>query len=448
MPIIDTSGGNDTSLATQQGAPDISGTDWTFEHIRTLITWLNYSNVNLFLIDMSIRYFKSILSHVMAYTLLFSTISSTISISQLGISVDNSPTLYYGIQYTFIAASTLSTLLIGYVKLFKVQEALDMNSVLYKQWLTFSTRISSEFQMPVHMRTSALELLQNMKNEYIDLFCKNATIPFPVQRSANLYFQKNLATTAVRPGCWSRPNYVKRTNIFFIFQDIIKNEIKRLSAELTPIMFNGHLGEYDNMVPSYYSSGAGGGEGANASPHTPILPGMTRQNTAGTGAPHYIGPQAVIEYKYDGPFIVIDVKDRSESAAFIRQNLRHKKSEAAASAAAAPVATNTSPTGETSRKRSTLMSHFKRQPSNGQSTLLDVFDIPSRKERQMSFSLPEMTIIQQSCDNQKQQLKDSFAHPNTSSHSSDTNSVTSMHSTHDGEHEHERMRDSGLDNEF
>ena len=365
-----------------------SESDWSFEHIRTLITWLNYSNVNLFLIDMSIKYFKSILSHVMAYTLLFSTVSSTISISQLGISQESSPSLYSGIQYAFIAASTLSTLLIGYVKLFKVQESLDTNTMLYKNWLEFSTRISSEFQMPVHMRTSALELLQDMKTDYIDLFCKNATIPFPVQRSANLYFQKHLATTPVRPSCWSRPNYIKRTNIFFIFQDIIKNEIKRLSAELTPINCTyDESTEFDNVVPSYY-------------PHNGTMP-------------RYIGQQAIIEYKYDGPFVVIEVKDRAESAAFIRQNIRQKKQAS-------------QPTSDRMIRRKTFLTRLAatataNNTEQSDPDLLDILSGPKRRERQMSFSLPERSLIQQT-------QTQSQSHKNSSNSGGDTNQHHNLHS--------------------
>jgi hypothetical protein len=349
----------------QGSVSDAPESDWTFEHIRTLITWLNYSNVNLFLIDMSIKYFKMILSQVMAYTLLFSTISSTISISQLGISESETPALYKGVQYTFIAASTLSTLLIGYVKLFKVQESLDTNTGLYKQWLTFSTRISSEFQMPVHMRASALELLQAMKNEYIELFCKNANIPFPVQRSANLYFQRNLGATAIRHGCLSRPNYIKRTNVFFIFQDIIKNEIKRLSAELTPITYD-YDDEYDDVVPSYY-----GGKGQlNRSQRQP-------------------GPMAIIEYKYDGPFIVIDVKDRNDSPAVIRQKIQRRRQKMQRAASSQPQ----QPSHESEGRRKSILGRMMRHDTEDE----EVVEVPtSRRERQMSFSLPERTIIQQS----------------------------------------------------
>jgi hypothetical protein len=366
---------------------DVSGAsaqidDWTFEYIRTLVTWLNYSNVNLFLIDMSIRYYKMILSHVMAYTLLFSTISSTISISQLGISKEAFPILYNGIQYAFIAASTLSTLLIGYVKLFKVQESLDANTVLYKNWLSFSTRISSEFQMPVHMRTSALTLLQDMKNEYIDLFCRNASIPFAVQRSANRYFQRNLGATPVTYGCWSRPNYIKRTNIFFIFHDIIKDEIKRLSAELTPITdYGADDDEYENIVPSYYQGGVPGGQG------TPKIP-------------KYIGPQAIIEYKYDGPFIVIEVRDRNDSAAF----MRHKTRQAAAARRR-----QLKELSDDARRKVTLMSRLKAaaaaaapgsavddsgDESRRGGGFLELLHVPMRRERQMSFSLPERSLMQ------------------------------------------------------
>jgi hypothetical protein len=430
--------------------------DWTFEHIRTLITWLNYSNVNMFLIDLSIKYYKSIISHIMAYTLLFSTVSSTISISQLGISQETQPQLFAIVQYCFIGASTLSTLLIGYMKLFKVQESLDTNTLLYKSWLTFSTRISSEFQMPVHMRTSALELLQNMKNEYIELFCKDANIPFPVKNSANNYFRRNLNRRNLTilsarndnsccSSCFAyRVNYIKRTNVFFIFQDIIKNEIKRLSAELTPINYATD-NQFDNLVPSYYGN---------------INEDTYKRNK--------LNPQVTIEYIYDGPFIIIDVKDRSESMSYTGKKQHNRDTDLAEEAAkiarstldtykanvqqlindpsnfrqanprgfgdavssseyddmnmnfsgvspaspsanravssflseenenkiindAIAVAISTSnATNDHSKRRKTILSRLKRSDES------DPEFPPSRRERQMSFTLPERSLLQQS----------------------------------------------------
>ena len=432
---------------------DVSGTqqqqqekenDWTFEHIRTLVTWLNYSNVNMFLIDLSIKYYRTIITNVMAYTLLLSTISSTISISQLGISKESQPLLYDIIQYSFIGASTFSTLLIGYMRLFKVQETLDTNTLLYKSWLSFSTRISSEFQMPVHMRTSALELLQDMKNEYIDLFCKNPDIPLYVKLMANNYFQRNLNTmNSYRfrgAGCfYVRPNYIKRTNVFFIFQDIIKNEIKRLSAELTPINYE-ETEEDEHCVPSYYDGETGG---------QTYRPNNTYKKTR-------FSSRAIIEYKYDGPFIIIDVRDRDESITFRDDRKRVANDEAVAAAAtlanykaataafsaaaaaassgarhgslpdltaaaelvdiagdemermAAHIAASTGLTFESSNqnqqprnnpnRRKTLFKHFRKSSDaigdNRQRS--ESPPPPSRRERQMSFSLPERSLIEQS----------------------------------------------------
>ena len=405
--------------------------DWTFEHIRTLVTWLNYSNVNMFLIDLSIKYYRTIITNIMAYTLLLSTISSTISISQLGISKDNQPLLYNVIQYSFIGASTFSTLLIGYMRLFKIQETLDTNTLLYKSWLSFSTRISSEFQMPVHMRTSALVLLQDMKNEYIDLFCKNPDIPIYVKLLANNYFQRNLTTMAsYRSNKWyicrSRPNYIKRTNVFFIFQDIIKNEIKRLSAELTPINYE-EADDDDHYVPSYY-------DGAET-----YKPKSTYKNTR-------FSSRAIIEYKYDGPFIVIDVRDKDESITFKGDRKRANEGAAAATIAnykaataafsaaavaaaagssnysenipeltaaaelvevagdemgkmAAHIAASTGLTFTSPRaKRKTLLNRFRRSSDeigdNRQRS--ESPPLPSHRERQMSFTLPERCLIEQS----------------------------------------------------
>jgi hypothetical protein len=155
-----------------------------------------------------------------------------------------------------------------------------------------------------------------MKNEYIDLFCKNPDIPIYVKILANNYFQRNLTTmTSYRSNKWYvcrvRPNYIKRTNVFFIFQDIIKNEIKRLSAELTPI--NYEETEDDHYVPSYY-------DGIHTESYRPK---DTYKNTR-------FSSRAIIEYKYDGPFIVIDVRDRDESITFKDDRARAANEDAAA----------------------------------------------------------------------------------------------------------------------
>jgi hypothetical protein len=268
--------------------------DWTYEHIRTLIYWMNIANINVFLLDASIQYYKKIVMQVMAFTFLFSSLSTTISLSQLGIDEKNNPNLSSAIKYTFVVASTISTILVGYVKLFKLQEMMDANIEMHKDWLEFATKISGELQMPKHLRTPALKLLQDMKDSYIGLFCKRPYIPAYIKRYANNYFMRYTQSNKDEERsywCCTRNNYIKRTNIFFVFQDIMKNEIKRLAGEI-------ELGNSPVTNP-YEQTLIDGPLAVGSHLGAPKLP---------TSAD--IRPNIMIRYIYDGPFISIEVVDK------------------------------------------------------------------------------------------------------------------------------------------
>lgn len=266
-----------------------NGRDWTYEHIRTLIYWMNIANINIFLLDASIQHYKKIVMQVMAFTFLFSSLSTTISLSQLGIDAQKNPGLADGIKYTFVVASTISTILVGYVKLFKLQEMMDADIEMHKDWLEFATKISGELQMPKRLRTPALKLLQDMKESYIGLFCKRPFVPGMVKRYANRYFM-NYTQSAIEERsclCCARHNYIKRTNIFFVFQDIMKNEIKRLAAEIE--VGNTVVNENDDPIID-------GPLAAGTELGRPKLPTSSE-----------LKQNFMIRYIYDGPFISIEV---------------------------------------------------------------------------------------------------------------------------------------------
>jgi hypothetical protein len=229
---------------------------------------------------------------VMAFTFLFSSLSTTISLSQLGIDEDRYPGLANGIKYTFVVASTISTILVGYVKLFKLQEMMDANIEMHKDWLEFATKISGELQMPKQLRTPALKLLQDMKDSYIGLFCKRPFVPGMIKRYANRYFL-NYTHNAIEERsciCYARHNYIKLTNIFFVFQDIMKNEIKRLAAEIE--VGNNVINENEqSMLDGPLASGTELGR--------PRLPESSE-----------LKKNIMIRYVYDGPFISIEVIDK------------------------------------------------------------------------------------------------------------------------------------------
>ena len=261
--------------AAATGPPTDQRLDWTYEHIRTLIYWMNIANINIFLLDASAKYYKNVVMRVMAVTFLFSSLSTTVSLSQLGIDETVNPGAAAAVKYIFMVASAISTLLVGYIKLFKIQEMMDADVEMHKEWLDFATKISGELQMPVKLRKPALTLLHDMKAMYMGLFCKRPFISSSVKRYANQYFKSyNRGIYDDMKDCEvpSSEDYIKRTHIFCVFQDIMKNEIKRLATEIE--VGNLRVNKDDQQ---YLADSA------------ELLPSVQ------------------IDYAYDGPFITIRV---------------------------------------------------------------------------------------------------------------------------------------------
>ena len=62
------------------------GTDWYSGNIITLAEWLNIASLYILILDKEITYYKNLVNNITFIGLLFSTITSTISLSQLSLS--------------------------------------------------------------------------------------------------------------------------------------------------------------------------------------------------------------------------------------------------------------------------------------------------------------------------------------------------------------------------
>ena len=86
------------------------GTDWNLGNSFTLLNWLNIASLYLLILDVQIIYYRNILNQITVVGLIFSTITSTVSLSQFSITDVTYPTLSLILKMGFSATSIFTTI--------------------------------------------------------------------------------------------------------------------------------------------------------------------------------------------------------------------------------------------------------------------------------------------------------------------------------------------------
>ena len=146
------------------------GTDWYSGNIITLAEWLNIASLYILILDKEITYYKNLVNNITFIGLLFSTITSTISLSQLSLSEIDYPNLTLSLKIIFTFTSIFTTVATGYIKINNVQSNLDICLEYYKQWNSFASEISGQFQLPIPIRKNALSIIIRLKSDFKELF--------------------------------------------------------------------------------------------------------------------------------------------------------------------------------------------------------------------------------------------------------------------------------------
>jgi uncharacterized membrane protein YuzA (DUF378 family) len=141
------------------------GTNWTRENLRTLSEWISIAAYNIECLDLSATYYRTIIRNHTVAGLILSTLSGTLSITQFGIT---QPVLIMSLNGTFTVFSFVIAILTGWLKIYQIQEQLEIFIKLKQDWTLFSTRLASELQLPRELRRDALYLIIKYKNQYLD----------------------------------------------------------------------------------------------------------------------------------------------------------------------------------------------------------------------------------------------------------------------------------------
>jgi hypothetical protein len=163
------------------------GTNWSKENIRTIFEWLTIASFNIICLDLVSKYYKRIIRNSIILGLIFSTVSGTVSVSELVARFNIScsePIVSYILNGFFIALTFAIATCTGYIKVYQIQENLE-SAIQYKQeWIIFSSAIASELQLPVELRKDAVWMIIKNKNKYLDLLKFETDIPEFIRKKA------------------------------------------------------------------------------------------------------------------------------------------------------------------------------------------------------------------------------------------------------------------------
>ncbi len=235
------------------------GGNWDLNNFKTIINWLNIANLYILLLNNSIEYYTNLINHVTIWCLIISTLSSTISFSQFSISESEYPRTSFILKFIFSFTSVITTILSGYLKISKAKDNLDKAIEYQNRWMIFATEISSQLQLPINIRLNATKIIINSKDTFKHLFNTRIYFPENVKNKVSKLLENeairlhSFKTHVEKPIQTDKNNenevsinvldkkekadikYIydsSRLNIYFIFKDLIYNEIKNFEQYL------------------------------------------------------------------------------------------------------------------------------------------------------------------------------------------------------------------------
>ena len=161
--------------------------NWSGANLETLCKWIQTSSLQIATLDIAIQYYRSIVRRNVLLGLVFSTASGSLSLSQMNSSQQQ---FAYSVIFTILSFST--AIFTGLIKIYQIQERLEEFIQLKQEWIGFSLPITTEIQLPVKERKSALDLITKHKNKYLDLLKRDIDIPNSIKGQAykRLYHNK------------------------------------------------------------------------------------------------------------------------------------------------------------------------------------------------------------------------------------------------------------------
>ena len=160
------------------------GTNWTKSNVSVLFEWVTIAAYNIRCLELAIGHYRRKIRMNTILGLVLSTMSGTIATAQAGFPNSVTVNLTIILNVIFIVMTFSIAITTGYIKIYQIQEHLELNIKAKQDWISFSADIASELQLPIELRKDALWMIIKNKNIYLDLLKTNLEIPVCITRQA------------------------------------------------------------------------------------------------------------------------------------------------------------------------------------------------------------------------------------------------------------------------
>jgi len=162
------------------------GTNWTKGNVSVLFEWVTIAAYNIRCLELAIAHYRRKIRANTILGLVLSTLSGTIATAQAGFPNSVTINLTIILNVIFIVMTFSIAIMTGYIKIYHIQENLELNIKAKEEWISFSADIASELQLPVELRKDALWMIIKNKGIYLDLLKTNLEIPDCITKQAQI----------------------------------------------------------------------------------------------------------------------------------------------------------------------------------------------------------------------------------------------------------------------
>lgn len=167
--------------------------NWTVDNTETIINWVSHANLQILLIDTYLIHLKNILRINTLWSLIISSLTSTISLTQFTIDDITHPTLSLIIKFGIFFTSLFTSLITGYIKIEKIQEIIENLEDKKTLWSDFMFNLLREIQLSLKFRKDAEELIKENIQKFYELNTKQLNIPNKIKKKVSkILIQKNI----------------------------------------------------------------------------------------------------------------------------------------------------------------------------------------------------------------------------------------------------------------
>ena len=160
---------------------------WDIANTTTIVDWINTANLYILLLDTYLKHLKRILRVNTLWSLLISSVTSTISITQFTITENEHPELSFIIKAIIFVTSLFTSLITGYIKVEKIQEKIEQVTSDREKWMKFMNTLTNELQVSSKLRNDAEMIIKSHREYFNNLTFKRIDVPNVIQENVSFF---------------------------------------------------------------------------------------------------------------------------------------------------------------------------------------------------------------------------------------------------------------------